>query len=355
MTICNMTIEGGGRAGMIAPDETTFEWVEGRPGAPEDFEAAVARVARAADRRRRRLRHRGRGRRRARSRRWSPGARLRGRWSRSRAPCPSPSSEPEERALRYMDLRAGPRDAGDRARPRLHRLLHELADPGPARGGFDGRGPQGRLDRGGDGRPGLRAGEGRGRGRGPRRGLPRRRLRLAKRRLLDVPRDEPRHPQPGRALRLDLEPQLRGPPGQGRPHPPGEPEDGRRGGDRGPFRRHPGVGGGARPDGAGGRDRGQGLGARPRRRRHRPDHPEAVPEAGRADRLRRVPLLRLDPRRRDRARAEPDPGHGPELRLRLVSRARPVGAPGLRLQGDHRARRSPTSSTATARRSGCCP
>ena len=43
MTICNMTIEGGGRAGMIAPDQTTFEWVEGRPAAPEDFEAAVAR------------------------------------------------------------------------------------------------------------------------------------------------------------------------------------------------------------------------------------------------------------------------------------------------------------------------
>ncbi len=30
MTVCNMTIEGGGRAGMIAPDDTTFEWVEGR-------------------------------------------------------------------------------------------------------------------------------------------------------------------------------------------------------------------------------------------------------------------------------------------------------------------------------------
>ncbi len=41
MTICNMTIEGGGRAGMIAPDETTYEWIEGRPGAPADFEAAV--------------------------------------------------------------------------------------------------------------------------------------------------------------------------------------------------------------------------------------------------------------------------------------------------------------------------
>jgi 3-isopropylmalate/(R)-2-methylmalate dehydratase large subunit len=34
MTVCNMTIEGGGRAGMIAPDQTTFEWVIGRPGAP---------------------------------------------------------------------------------------------------------------------------------------------------------------------------------------------------------------------------------------------------------------------------------------------------------------------------------
>ncbi len=37
MTICNMTIEGGGRAGMIAPDETTFEWVIGRPGAPAEI------------------------------------------------------------------------------------------------------------------------------------------------------------------------------------------------------------------------------------------------------------------------------------------------------------------------------
>ncbi|HYP48841.1 MAG TPA: 3-isopropylmalate dehydratase large subunit, partial [Thermoleophilaceae bacterium] len=34
MTVCNMTIEGGGRAGMIAPDDVTFEWMEGRPAAP---------------------------------------------------------------------------------------------------------------------------------------------------------------------------------------------------------------------------------------------------------------------------------------------------------------------------------
>jgi 3-isopropylmalate/(R)-2-methylmalate dehydratase large subunit len=43
MTVCNMTIEGGGRAGMIAPDQTTFDFVRGKPGAPEDFDAAVAR------------------------------------------------------------------------------------------------------------------------------------------------------------------------------------------------------------------------------------------------------------------------------------------------------------------------
>jgi 3-isopropylmalate/(R)-2-methylmalate dehydratase large subunit len=35
MTVCNMTIEGGGRAGMIAPDETTFEWVLSKPAAPD--------------------------------------------------------------------------------------------------------------------------------------------------------------------------------------------------------------------------------------------------------------------------------------------------------------------------------
>jgi 3-isopropylmalate/(R)-2-methylmalate dehydratase large subunit len=39
MTVCNMTIEGGGRAGMIAPDKTTFEWLIGRPGAPAEVPA----------------------------------------------------------------------------------------------------------------------------------------------------------------------------------------------------------------------------------------------------------------------------------------------------------------------------
>jgi 3-isopropylmalate/(R)-2-methylmalate dehydratase large subunit len=42
MTVCNMSIEAGARAGMIAPDETTFAYLEGRPHAPsgEDWEAA---------------------------------------------------------------------------------------------------------------------------------------------------------------------------------------------------------------------------------------------------------------------------------------------------------------------------
>ncbi len=42
MTICNMSIEAGARAGMIAPDETTFEFLRGKSHAPQDFEAAVA-------------------------------------------------------------------------------------------------------------------------------------------------------------------------------------------------------------------------------------------------------------------------------------------------------------------------
>jgi 3-isopropylmalate/(R)-2-methylmalate dehydratase large subunit len=43
MTVCNMSIEAGARAGMIAPDETTFAYLKGRPHAPEgaDWEAAV--------------------------------------------------------------------------------------------------------------------------------------------------------------------------------------------------------------------------------------------------------------------------------------------------------------------------
>jgi 3-isopropylmalate/(R)-2-methylmalate dehydratase large subunit len=43
MTVCNMSIEAGARAGMIAPDETTFDYLNGRPNAPHgaDWDTAV--------------------------------------------------------------------------------------------------------------------------------------------------------------------------------------------------------------------------------------------------------------------------------------------------------------------------
>ncbi|HTR85261.1 MAG TPA: aconitase family protein, partial [Reyranella sp.] len=44
MTMCNMSIEGGARAGLVAPDETTFAYIKGRPYAPKGaaWEAALA-------------------------------------------------------------------------------------------------------------------------------------------------------------------------------------------------------------------------------------------------------------------------------------------------------------------------
>ena len=44
MTVCNMSIEAGARAGLIAPDETTFDYLKGRPMAPKAgaWEQAVA-------------------------------------------------------------------------------------------------------------------------------------------------------------------------------------------------------------------------------------------------------------------------------------------------------------------------
>ena len=43
LTLCNMSIEAGARAGLIAPDETTYRYLHGREFAPKDFDAAVRR------------------------------------------------------------------------------------------------------------------------------------------------------------------------------------------------------------------------------------------------------------------------------------------------------------------------
>ena len=44
MTVCNMSIEAGARAGMVAPDQVTYDYLQGRPHAPKgaDWDAAVA-------------------------------------------------------------------------------------------------------------------------------------------------------------------------------------------------------------------------------------------------------------------------------------------------------------------------
>jgi 3-isopropylmalate/(R)-2-methylmalate dehydratase large subunit len=103
MTICNMTIEGGGRAGMVAPDDTTFEWVIGREAAPtsvpdywrdlhsddgSDFDKVVEVDASAL----------------APQVTWgtTPGMVVA-----VTSEVPEPRTETDERALRYMDLAPG--------------------------------------------------------------------------------------------------------------------------------------------------------------------------------------------------------------------------------------------------------
>ena len=91
MTVCNMTIEAGGRAGMIAPDDTTFEWVAGREAAPAEV---PGRVARPPHRRRRRVRQGGRRRRRRALAAGHLGHDARDGRPGHRAPCPSRRPRP---------------------------------------------------------------------------------------------------------------------------------------------------------------------------------------------------------------------------------------------------------------------
>ena len=133
--------------------------------------------------------------------------------------------------------RAGHGDAGHLGRPGLHRLVHERPDRGSARGGGRGRRQAGPPKRPRPRRAGLGDDQAARRGRGARPDLRRRRLRVAAGGVLDVPRHESRRARRRRALRLDLEPQLRGPAGARRPHAPGQPAARRRDGDRGPLRR----------------------------------------------------------------------------------------------------------------------
>ena len=159
MTICNMSIEAGARAGMIAPDETTFAYLEGRPAAPtgpaweqalddwrslasdpdaaydSEFAIDVAELAPQVT--------------------WGTNPEMVVSVT-GRVPDPAAYADAGQAPRRRAgaDLH-GPRarhgDAGHRGRPRLHRLVHERTDRGPA-----GRGGRGRRQAGPSERPGAR-------------------------------------------------------------------------------------------------------------------------------------------------------------------------------------------------------
>ena len=249
MTVCNMTIEGGARAGLVAPDDTTFDYLRGRPHAPtgDAWDEALASWRQLPS---------------------DPGARfdrevvLDGAgidpyvtWGVTPAQSvgvggqvPDPAEiddraarETAERALRYMDLEPATRIVDIN----LDRVFigsctnARIEDLRAAAKVLEGKTVAGGVQR--DGGAGLGAHQSAGRAGGAGRHLPRRRLRVARGRLLDVPGHEPRHPRPRRALRLDQQPQLRGAAGAGRPHPPRQPRDGRRRRRRRPLRRRAGL------------------------------------------------------------------------------------------------------------------
>ncbi len=244
-TVCNMSIEAGARAGMIAPDDTTIAYVEGRPYAPKgpQWEAAAAFWRRLPS---------------------DPGARFEREvaldgsaiapmvtWGTSpedaapitaRVPDPAAVADGERRAamtkaLDYMGLAPGTAISRDPRAARLHRLLHQQPHRGSQARGARGARAQGRGLGPRHGGAGLRPGEAAGGGGRARPRLHRRRLRVAERRLLHVRRHERRPGGGRRSLRLHLEPEFRRPPGQGSAHPPREPDDGGSGGGHRPLHR----------------------------------------------------------------------------------------------------------------------
>ena len=151
MTVCNMSIEAGARAGLVAPDDTTFAYLEGREFAPkgaaweralDDWRSLVTDAGATFD-----------------EEIVLDAAALRPTvtWGTNPAQSvtiddvvPSPDSFEDRRLARRRAARArvhGPQgghaDARDRRRHRVHRLVHQLADRGPPRRGRGGAGPHG--------------------------------------------------------------------------------------------------------------------------------------------------------------------------------------------------------------------
>ena len=245
MTVCNMSVEAGAKAGFIAPDEKTYAYVKGRPKAPKGKMWDDAR------------------------RYWETlptddgaffdrevkldAAKLPPivTWGTSpeqvssvtgRVPVPSEIADEHkrraaERSLQYMGLNGGEKITdislnrvfiGSCTNSRIEDL-REVARI--AEGKKVSASVNAMIV------PGSGLVKEQAEAEGLRQDLQGRRLRLARAGLLDVPCDEPGQARAGRALRLDLEPQLRGPPGLQGPHASGVAGDGGGGGDRRQVRR----------------------------------------------------------------------------------------------------------------------
>ncbi len=203
MTVCNMSIEAGAKAGLIAPDDTTFDYLQGREHAPSgaDWDAAVADwrtlysdddavwdrevvLDAAVDHPARHVGHQPRP----------------GRLDRRRHPGADRLRQPDHAGNGHPGARVhGPRgrdpDPRRQGRHRVHRLVHEQPHRRPPCRRRRHGGPH-RHRAPGDGRARQPRREGTGDRRRPRPGVRRRRRRLARTRLLDVPGDEPRQARP---------------------------------------------------------------------------------------------------------------------------------------------------------------
>ena len=248
MTVCNMSIEAGARAGMIAPDETTFDYVRGREFAPQGlFEAAVAKWKQLPT---------------------DPGAKYDkslvfkaaditpqvtwgtnpGQVAPVTAKVPNPGElgdateqKSAAQALEYMGLKAGtplvdvPIDRvfiGSCTNARIEDLRAAAA----VVKGHQCRARVNAMVVPGSSQVKVQAEEGRARPR-----LQGSRLRLARGGLQHVPGHESRQARAGRALRLHQQPQLRRAARQRGTHASGVARDGRRRGDRRPFCGYSGV------------------------------------------------------------------------------------------------------------------
>ena len=216
MTLCNMSIEAGARAGMIAPDETTFAYIKNRRFAPQngDWEKTLAHWRTLPS---------------------DPGAHydkvveidasklapfvtwgtnpgmvvaVSGRVPDLSELKTDADRRAAERMLEYMGLEPGTRVEEISGRPGFHRLLHQFAPGRFARRRSRGQGASRRRESSSHGGAGIAGRETCRREGRPRPDFPGSRLRVARVRMLDVPGHEPGHPATGRALRLDQQPQF---------------------------------------------------------------------------------------------------------------------------------------------------